>query len=175
VSAWSEGEGQGATFSIVLPHSGARISDASEGRASGLSLEEQRLKNIEVMVVEDEADTRELLRRMLETQGAKVTTAGDADEALEALKLGPPDILVSDIGLPGTDGYELIRRLRKSEDDAMRAVPAVALTAFARSEERTRALQAGYQVHIAKPVEPAELIATVASLVGLRRGSRAEA
>ena len=174
VSAWSEGEGQGATFSIVLPHSGARTKDV-EGGASGLPLEEQRLKNLTVMIVEDEADTRELLRRMLETQGAEVIAAGNADEAYDTLTNEPSDILVSDIGLPGTDGYELIRRLRKNGNEAVRAIPAIALTAFARSEERTRALQAGYHVHIAKPVEPAELIATVASLVGLRRGSRSGA
>ncbi|HET9328737.1 MAG TPA: PAS domain S-box protein [Candidatus Eisenbacteria bacterium] len=176
VSAWSEGEGQGATFSIVLPHSAPGIrSDTSQDSSGTLPLEEQRLKNVQVLIVEDEPDTRDLLRRMLETHGALVTTAGHASEALEAVNQKPPDILLSDIGLPGTDGYELIRRVRKSESDTVRATPAIALTAFARSEERTRALQAGYHVHIAKPVEPAELIATVASLVGLRRGSRAGA
>ncbi|TMQ69547.1 MAG: response regulator [Candidatus Eisenbacteria bacterium] len=129
------------------------------------------MRDLRVLVVEDEADTRDLVRRILESHGAKVATAIDVNDALAKLETSTPDILVSDIGLPDFDGYELMRRIRAGETAASRGLPAIALTAFARSEERTRALRAGYQVHVVKPVEPAELIATVASLMELKRRS----
>lgn len=109
---------------------------------------------------------RELVRRLLEECGATVTTASSAAEALELVASVRPDVLVSDIGMPHQDGYELLRKLRRLPDAKLRQVPAVALTAFARSEDRLAALHAGYQMHVAKPVEPAELIASVASLAG---------
>jgi PAS domain S-box-containing protein len=170
VRAWSDGEGKGATFTVVLPHFEPRPTeglDARGGAAASVAMEDHRLRNVRVLVVEDEADTRDLLRRVLETHGAEVATVASAAAAREAVAARVPDILVSDIGLPDVDGYQLIRELRANP--STNAMPAIALTAFARSEERTRALRAGYQVHIAKPVEPAELIATVASLVGLAR------
>jgi CheY-like chemotaxis protein len=106
---------------------------------------------------------------MLEAHGAEVVTASTAAEAVALASLHRPHILVSDIGLPGVDGYELIRQIRQLEAEGMDSIPAVALTAFARSEDRTRALRAGYQAHIAKPVEPAELIATLASFAELTK------
>ena len=118
-----------------------------------------------VLVVEDEPDARALVRRVLADCDAEVRTAGSVEEALELLRTGTPDVLVSDIGMPDQDGYDLIRRVRLM-GNGFRELPAVALTAYARAEDRNRALDAGYQVHVAKPVEPAELVTTVANLAG---------
>jgi CheY-like chemotaxis protein len=130
------------------------------------------LQDIRVLVVEDEVDNRELIRRLLEAHGAQVVTAATASEALILAVDHRPQILVSDIGLPDLDGYELIRRIRQLEAAGLDSIPAVALTAFARSEDRTRALRAGFQAHVTKPVEPAELVATLASFAGLLPGER---
>jgi CheY-like chemotaxis protein len=116
-----------------------------------------------VLVVDDEPDAKELVRRLFEEQGAAVVTASSAAEALAALATRPPDVMVSDIGMPGVDGYELIRRVRAGS--AARDVPAVALTAYARPEDCARALGAGYQAHLTKPIDPIELLAAVARLV----------
>ena len=125
-----------------------------------------------MLAVDDDADARDLVRHVLESAGAAVVTAGGAREALSMLREGIPNLILSDIGMPETDGYAFMRRLRALPAEEGGRVPAVALTAFARSEERRRALQAGYQVHLAKPVEPAELVAVCASLVeGLRSES----
>jgi len=121
------------------------------------------LRGVRVLVVEDEPDARALVRRVLRECEAEVTTAASAAEALELLRESRPHVLISDIGMPGEDGYELIRKLR-TMGNGFGQIPAVALTAYARSEDRERALRAGYQVHVPKPVEPAELVATVASL-----------
>jgi CheY-like chemotaxis protein len=117
-----------------------------------------------VLVVDDDRDARELLSRILEQAGAAVELAESAAEALAKLPRSRTDVLISDIGMPDADGYELIRRVRSLPSGDGAATPAIALTAFARSEDRTRALRAGYQLHIAKPVEPTELITAVASL-----------
>jgi PAS domain S-box-containing protein len=169
VSAFSEGEGKGATFAVRLPISSLRppardLDSEAERTLAGVG---NKLENVRVLVVEDEPDTRELMLRLLQEYRAQVTTASSALEALELFAARPPQILVSDIGLPDVDGYELMRRIRKMEHRHGGVVPAIAVTAFARSEDRTRALQAGYHAHVAKPVEPAELIATVASFVDL--------
>ena len=124
------------------------------------------LKGARLLVVDDEADARGLLQRVFTDCEAQVTTASSAAEALELLKAAPYDVIVSDIGMPGMDGYEFIRRVRMLEAAGGGQTPAIAMTAFARSEDRTRALHAGFQVHIAKPMEPAELVAMVASLTG---------
>jgi len=115
--------------------------------------------------VDDVDDARELIKRVLVECDAEVTTAGSAEEGLSVLATCEPDVLVSDIGMPDVDGYEFLRRLR-ALGGAAGKIPAVALTAFARSEDRVRALRAGYQVHVSKPVEPSELIATIASVMG---------
>jgi PAS domain S-box-containing protein len=158
VRAASDGPGRGARFTVVLPRSAAPLSaGAAPARAADAPLAGAR-----VLVVEDEPDAQELVKRLLEEQGARVVTASSAGEALAAVEERPPDVMISDIGMPGMDGYELIRRVRANA--AAHDVPAVALTAYARPEDRTRALESGYQAHLAKPVVPAELLATVARL-----------
>jgi PAS domain S-box-containing protein len=168
VSAESPGDGQGATFTVrlplgVAPEDGVNDrSAASTGNHRPLTTA-TRLDGLTVMLVEDDTDTRELVNRLLSESGARVQAVGTAAAALEQFLNQRPDILVSDIGLPGEDGYSLIERIRALPHSQGAGVPAIALTAFARSEDRTRALQAGFQAHVVKPVEPAELVATVAS------------
>ena len=130
------------------------------------------LTGIRVLVVDDEADARELVKRILTECHAEVLTASGAADALEHFEQKPPNVVVSDIGMPDIDGYEFLRRVRALGSPKGR-VPAIALTAFARPEDRTRALLAGFLVHIAKPIEPTELAATVATVVG-RAGERAD-
>jgi CheY-like chemotaxis protein len=122
-----------------------------------------------VLVVDDAPDTRELLKVGLSQCGAEVTTAASAREALEAIERETPDLLISDIGMPDEDGYELIRRVRALPDEGRARVPAISLTAYARVEDRMQALRSGYQMHVSKPVELAELVAVAASLVSRGR------
>jgi len=122
------------------------------------------LSGTRVVLVEDDHDSRDLLWRVLSDSGAEVVAASNAKEALDAIERTRPDVLISDIGLPGEDGYELIRKVRMLGADSR--MPAIALTAMSRLEDRTQALLAGYQIHLAKPVDPAELVITVASLAG---------
>jgi CheY-like chemotaxis protein len=117
-------------------------------------------------VVDDDRDARELIKRILNDCGATVRIAASAREALDLLREAPANLLISDLGMPETDGFELLDRVRGLPRDQGGQVPAIALTAFARSEDRLRALEAGFSAHISKPVEPSELIATVASVVG---------
>ena len=124
-----------------------------------------------VLVVDDQPDARELIKRLLEDCAAEVLTAATADEALVLIEMRRPDVLISDIGMPDADGYELLKRVRALGPGRGGKVPAIALTAFARSEDRTRALRAGFLVHVSKPVDPSELVATVASVAG-RVGDR---
>jgi CheY-like chemotaxis protein len=130
------------------------------------------LSGITVLVVEDQDDARDLITRVLTECDAEVLGASTADEALRAVERDRPDVIVSDIAMPDVDGYELLRRVRALGPAHGGRIPAIALTAFARSEDRTRALRAGFLVHVAKPVEPSELVATVASIVG-RTGASA--
>jgi CheY-like chemotaxis protein len=125
------------------------------------------LANIRVLVVEDEPDAAEFVTSLLEQHGADVVSAASAREALEAVAHSRPDILLSDIGLPDMDGYQLMEHIRKLDVAEGGGILAVAVTAFARSEDRTRALLAGYQTHLAKPIESPELVATVASFAEL--------
>jgi PAS domain S-box-containing protein len=155
VAASSPGEGQGATFTVTLPLAGPAPGEPPVRALDGVS----------VLVVDDEPDTRELLTVVLRHYGATVTAVESAGRALESLQRARPDVLVSDIGMPGEDGYTLIRRIRAMEPEG-RPIPAIALTAYARTEERARALRAGYQRHVAKPVEPLELASVIASLAG---------
>jgi CheY-like chemotaxis protein len=128
-----------------------------------------RLSGVRVLVVEDEADTRDLLSAALGHSGAVVEPAASAGEALDALRRRRPDVLVCDIGMPGEDGYALLERVRALTAEEGGLVPAVALTAYARADDRRRALAAGYQVHLAKPVDPDELISLVARMAGRPR------
>jgi CheY-like chemotaxis protein len=129
-----------------------------------------RLDGIHVLVVDDERDARELMTAILTQSGAMVTAASGVADALEKLRLVKPDLLLSDIGMANEDGYSLIRKIRASEEGRERRIPAIALTAHARASDRLRALSEGYQIHIPKPVEPAELILAIANLFDSRRG-----
>ena len=124
-----------------------------------------------MLAVDDEADALSLLRDVLEAAGADVTTTSSPLTVLETIARVKPDILIADLGMPELDGYELIERVRALPDPASRDVPAIALTAFARSEDRTKALQSGFEMHLAKPVDPGELVASVATLMRRRKRS----
>jgi CheY-like chemotaxis protein len=125
------------------------------------------LENVRVLIVDDEADARSVLTAIIEQCGAEVMAVAATAEALAALDSFKPDVLMSDIGIPGEDGYSLIRKVRALSPEQGGKIPAVALTAYAREEDRMRALLAGYQSHVAKPVNPAELIAVLSGLAGL--------
>jgi PAS domain S-box-containing protein len=172
ITAVSEGEAKGATFSVHLPLSIVQLSDQSGERIhptveapSGEMLSLPRLDGVHVFAVDDELDARDLLRAVLVDQGAQVTSFGSAADVLAALKTKKPTVLICDVGMPGMDGYQLIRTLR-SEEPRNERIPALALTAFARAEDRKRSLVAGYQAHLAKPFDVGELILVVADLVG---------
>lgn len=171
VQAESPGEGQGSTFTVNLPLMAVPAEVEPEERTYKAGIEKitweqfPRLDNVRILLVEDETDTQELITEILERCGAQVKPTASATEALEIFGRWNPDILVSDIGLPGEDGYELLKKIRAMESGRGGRVPAVALTAFARSEDRIRALATGYQLHVPKPVEPIELAAAVAGLV----------
>jgi signal transduction histidine kinase len=167
VVAASEGEGRGATFTVTVPVAPA-AADQPEGvdAASGEGIGElPSLSGITVMVVDNEADARTLVCAVLEASGARVLAVESAADALALLKVEQPDVLLSDIAMPVEDGYALIRKVRRLPPPH-RHVPAAALTAFATATDRARALLAGYQAHIPKPVEPSELAAVVAALAG---------
>jgi len=175
VQAASGGEGRGATFTIGLPMGApAELRPEALAAARDASVEGISLTNIRVLVVEDEPDAAEFVTNLLESHGADVVSAASAREALEAVAQARPDILISDIGLPEMDGYQLMEQIRKMDVAKGGGIPAVALTAFARSEDRTRALRAGYQTHLAKPIESTELIATVASFAELVNARRTD-
>ncbi|BAZ00127.1 multi-sensor hybrid histidine kinase [Tolypothrix tenuis PCC 7101] len=171
VSAESLGIGKGATFTVNLPMKAVAINNTTSPHREPLinsdrPNEPQTLNGVRVLVVDDEPDARQLLTTVLSPYGAQVMTAASATEALAAVPQFHPDVLVSDIGMPKEDGYVLIRQLRALPPEQGGRIPAVALTAYARSEDRTQALLAGFQLHIPKPVNPAELVAVIANLTG---------
>jgi CheY-like chemotaxis protein len=134
---------------------------------------EGELRGVRVLVVDDDDDSREMLEQLLVGAGASLRTASSAQTALQALDEEVPDILVSDIGMPGEDGLSLIKRIRLRTPTDGGEVPAVALTAYARGEDRTVALRAGFNSHVSKPIDPGEIIAVIASACGhFLRGSR---
>jgi PAS domain S-box-containing protein len=172
VRAESAGENRGASFTIELPSASQQALAARADRAPYSppsphtpEILVRDLSRIKVLVVDDEPDARDLIKRILSDCHAIVTTAGSARDALAAFRDAPPDVLVSDLGMPDVDGFELLAQVRALGRARGGDVPAVALTAFARSEDRLRALEAGFGAHISKPVEPTELIATVATMV----------
>ena len=176
VNAASEGEGKGATFTVSLPITPVYQVDSSGGRVHPGARDllppddsTDRLDGLRILVVDDEADTRELLKQGLEYCGAKVQVAGSAAEAVDAIVASVPDILISDIGMPGVDGYDLIRQVRGLPSNKGGKVAAIALTAYTRIEDRLQALRAGYDMHVPKPVELTELVAVAASIA--RRSS----
>jgi signal transduction histidine kinase len=163
IQASSEGPGRGSTFRVRLPATQAvkvamEPHSVQHHRPAG-----HRLDGVRVLVVDDDADALSMVRELLETEGASVTTALSAGEALALIEQAHPDLLLSDIGMPAMDGFELIRRVRELPP-SIRHVPAAALTAYAQPEDRTRALRSGFQAHLAKPIDPGELLTAVEML-----------
>ena len=171
VSVESEGEGKGATFTITLPFV---VTDQNEAEAVHPAQSDEvisfeglpSLEGLTVLVVDDEADTRELIREVLKECGSEVIMSRSAAEALVALEEYRPDILISDLGMPDEDGYALIAKIRELPPERGGQIPAAALTAYARAEDRMRVLRSGFQFHLPKPVDSAELVTVVASLAG---------
>jgi len=159
VMAYSRGKGQGATFTVQLPVPALQKDSGVPPESATASL-----KGLKVMLVEDEFDTREMVAVGLEQSGATVLLAASGREALRVLARQTPDVLISDIGMPEMDGYELLEKIRSEYPPNMRPIPAVALTAFATEQEKERSFEAGYQVHLVKPVTISELVRTVASI-----------
>lgn len=167
ITASSEGEGKGSKFVVKLPVAAVRsMPDTSEFNEDFGP--RQELIGLKILVVDDEQDTCDMLRFLFTRAGAVARTATNAEDAIEMVDTWRPDVLISDIGMPNVDGYELIKRVRARSDATMR-LPAVALTALTRIEDRVKALSAGYHMHVAKPVEPSELLTVVASLAGLSK------
>ena len=170
VHAESDGEDLGSTFRVTFPlaqvSAPCACSSARDGGAfAELNLNKpETLTGVRVLVVDDEQDTRALISAVIARSGAEVTACASAGEALEALETWRPHILMSDIGMPGEDGYALIRRVRSLPPERGGHTPAAALTAYARDEDRGRALAAGFQLHLAKPFSPHELMAAVSEL-----------
>jgi signal transduction histidine kinase/ActR/RegA family two-component response regulator len=171
VRAKSRGVGQGATFVVELPvmavhHNEERREHPTTPTAMPPELALPELQGIRLLVVDDALDARELIEHILKIAGAEVVTAASASEAMQLLTNSEfcPHVILSDIGMPVEDGYQLMQQVRQLPAEQGGRTPAIALTAFARSEDRTRALRAGYQAHVAKPVEPGELLAVIASL-----------
>lgn len=173
VTVQSEGEGKGATFTIMLPFVGV-ISNPQDAESEQTAQSDEvipfdglpSLQGLKILVVDDEADTRELIQEVLQECGSEVITSASAEEALVALEQHKPDILISDLGMPEEDGYSLISKIRALPSERGGQIPAAALTAYARAEDRMRVLRSGFQFHLPKPVDSAELVTVVASLAG---------
>jgi PAS domain S-box-containing protein len=170
ISVASAGEGHGACFTLRLPRLDNLLPDAAVAAVpESLSAAAHDLSGLQVLVVDDEDDARELIKRILTDCNAEVLTAATASEALNLLQYERPDLMVSDLGMPEVDGYGLLDRIRALGPARGGDLPAIALTAFARSEDRIKALSSGFLAHIAKPVEPSELIAKVAAMGAAQR------
>jgi PAS domain S-box-containing protein len=175
ISARSDGPGRGSTFRIELPVRGVeplvsneiRVHPAAPDHAGAIRV--PRLDGVRILVVDDDRDALALSREILEVTGATVTTADSGQDALDKLAKGIADVLIADLGMPRMDGFELIEKIRASCEIAIRDIPAAALTAFARSEDRVRAMRSGFEVHLSKPIEPGELMAAAASLARRKR------
>ena len=170
VEARSEGDGRGSSFVVSLPINNTQLTPPKQDRARPAlrsnelksPQELQSLQGLKLLVIDDEPDALSYLERVLAMCGAEVRTGASAAAALASIDDFHPDVLISDISMPDVDGYSLIQELRQTKHN----LPAIALTAFARTEDRTRSLRAGFSAHISKPVEPAELVATVAAVAG---------
>jgi CheY-like chemotaxis protein len=182
VRADSRGDGLGTTVTVALPipvllvepkeseaEEPATLANAVASRADE---ERTALEGLHVLVVEDEADGREMLAMVFERRGAKVSAVASAADAMEVLRKATPDVLVCDIGLLGEDGHEFIRRVRAFEGERGGRVPALALTAYAEASDRRKAMAAGFDLHVSKPVAPADLVAKVALLTSPRGRQR---
>jgi CheY-like chemotaxis protein len=169
IEASSAGAGTGATFRVRLPVMIVHPTTYEQPRHPREARVEPAmpipdLKGVQVLIVDDDADSLTLVREILEAAGAQVVTVGSGAAALETLQQLNADILLGDLGMPGMDGFELVAQLRKSASSRLRSLPAAALTAYARSEDRAKALRLGFQMHLAKPIDPGELMAAVAAL-----------
>jgi signal transduction histidine kinase/CheY-like chemotaxis protein len=173
IEASSPGEGRGARFAVRIPLPAVRPSEPPDPPVDSRPFDASpQLRGLSVLVVDDEPDARVLLQTVLERCGCNVTTASDVSAAMTLIEANPPDVLLSDIGMPGENGYDLIRRVRALAPDRGGDVAAAALTAYARAEDRRRALAAGYMMHVPKPVELAELVAIVTALARFGRRGR---
>jgi PAS domain S-box-containing protein len=172
IDAASEGDGKGARFTVVLPTGSAvemTNDTARSGSDAAAAAGADALQGMRILVVEDEKDTLDFVSRFLVSRGAEVVTARSAAQALALVPTARMNVLISDIGLPDVDGYELLREIRRLDASAAGGVPAIALTAYARADDRLLAFRAGYQAHVAKPVDPNELLATIVDLAKLAR------
>jgi len=174
IEAESAGPGKGSTFRVQLPlmsidgdsYAAESTREQNMRRAHD---ETSALWGIVVMAVDDDTDALKLVREILESAGAEVITVTSATAALDRLVSDRPQVLVSDLGMPGMDGFQLIKQIRQMTDASLRGIPAAALTAYARSGDRARSLRSGFEMHLAKPIDPAELVAAVGALA--RRSS----
>jgi two-component system CheB/CheR fusion protein len=165
VSAMSPGEGRGATFTVTLPVPALLLAEPPDGQPARIETGDRRpLAGLRLLVVEDEDTGREMLVALLEQYGAEVVAAASAEEALAALERAVPDVLLSDIGMPGQSGYDLLRRVRALPVERGARVPAIAFTAYSSNQDRLDSLDAGFQVHLAKPTDPARLVAMITAL-----------
>ena len=175
VQAFSEGEGLGATFTVLLPlfveTRDTEVNSRNTTNHSQLPTPDSPLHGLRILIVDDEADARDLLATILEQSGAQVTAVASADEALTSLSQLKANVLVSDIAMPNVDGYTLIRQIRSLEAERGEHIPAVALTAYARESDRIAALEAGFQVHLSKPFDPEDLVSVVANLANCKQKS----
>lgn len=168
VKAESPGEGLGATFTVLLPISNHRNQGESVGQGNSHSETDRfALTDVRILVVDDELDMRELISAILEQTGAAIKVAASAAEGLEILEQFKPDILISDIGLPEMNGYELMHQLRSLSPEQGGQIPAIALTAYAGELDQQQALAVGFQRHLAKPIEPDTLVRAIAALINL--------
>jgi PAS domain S-box-containing protein len=175
VSAESPGPGRGSTFTVLLPFAAAPGEAATPSAAEPARQEDDGVESgLTVLLVDDEQDAREALRLILQQNGMVVTTAASAREAFELVERLQPDILLSDIAMPGEDGLSLIRRVRTLPLDRGGQIPAIALSAYAAAEDRGRALLAGFQRHIPKPVDPAQLLTAIATMTRKGGGQNGE-
>ena len=164
IRAQSRGEGEGATFTITLPlfEVGAKTAELPSGMEKSLAPAPQLLSGVNVLLVDDDSDTLSLMATALKRRQANVTAVSSAGEAIQAIRQNRPDVLVSDIAMPGEDGYGLIEKVRSLENGDTQNIPAVAITAYAKDEDRERALSSGFQIYLAKPIELTELVSVVA-------------
>jgi PAS domain S-box-containing protein len=171
IEAASEGHGRGATFRVKMPvmivhptrDDVERVHPRGSSGARTIPVDD--LQGCRVLAVDDDADALSMVAELLAAAGAQVRTAQSAAEALRVLETDPPNVLVADLGMPHVDGFQLIEQVRRHRNPAVRQMPAAALTAYARSDDRVKTLRAGFQIHLAKPIDPAELVTTIAALV----------
>ncbi|MGJ3251612.1 MAG: response regulator [Elainellaceae cyanobacterium] len=160
IYADSQGLGQGATFTVMIPMRMVQPLDS----APTFPENELNLQGVKAIVVDDEIDTQELVAYVLKQQGAQVETTGSAQDALNILEYFHPDVIISDIGMPDKDGYKFLKAVRALPNDHLKNIPAIALTAYAREDDRQHALDAGYQIHLAKPLDPSDVVNAICNL-----------